>query len=376
MSESFFQTIIDQLPKTSLTTIRRLKQIGIKTYFDLISYYPIRYVNYPLYRSNQLLSIGQTITFQGKIVVVNQINTYKKLTIQKLIIQTGMVQCEAVWYNQPYVTKILKPNQLIFIAGEITRLQPIVTISVHDFQLTEKNNILIHVGRIIPFYSEKNHLSSHLVREKIYYLINHLPEIKDLLPDTIVQYNKLINRRSALKEIHFPSSEISLKQARNRLAFDELFLFQLKHYYLRSQWQKLPVRYQLINESHQQMLINRFIQSLPFKLTVSQNRAYQEIIDNMTETYPMNRFLQGEVGSGKTVVAAIAAYFAYINKLRTIFMAPTEILAEQHYQTMKKLYRSTPIKLRLITGSTKLKKKQLSNQRPLCPIPGIKSPRI
>lgn len=234
---------------------------------------------------------------------------------------------ELTYFNQPFLVKTLRSGISLSLAG-------------NEYEV---NGPLIHTGRLVPVYPETKGLSSKWLRRQIY---NQLKKpVNDWLPEEIKKQYGLIALQPALQKIHFPESAKDAAIAKKRLAFDEMLKLQLnalKH----KQAARSPKGYKLLID---RQAIDQILKQLPFTLTASQNLAVEEILTDLASGRPMNRLLTGEVGSGKTVVAAVALYAAYLNKLKAVLMAPTEILANQHYQTLKIL----PVKIGLVTKSVK-----------------------
>jgi len=347
---------IDNLPSTSLLTIQRLKKIGIKTFFDLLNYFPYRYENYSLISSIEKLQPGEKVTVKGKIIDKKQEFTKRGFKIQKFLLYDGSGKMEIVFYNQPYLIKTLTTDKSVSFAGTVELFGNKLIMTPNEWEI-ETN---IHTGRLVPIYPEKKGLSSRVIREKIFWLFSQLNknEIIDILPKEIISYNKLIDEFLAYSNIHFPKDKSLAKEAQKRLAFDELFIIQLSAALVRKEWEKEKVGHQFKIDKTITEKINTFINKLPFQLTSAQNRAVKEILDDLSKNKPMNRFLQGDVGSGKTVVAAIACYLAYLNGYQSLFMAPTEILAKQHFQTLSMLFKNYSLKIGLQTKSEKINKKK------------------
>lgn len=340
---------IDNLKRTSPITIKKLKKIGIKNYFDLINYFPFRYEDFSIISKISLLQEGEQVTIIGKIIEGRYQITKSGLKLQIFLIadDTGII--EIGFYNQPYLLKLFKKDQIVSIAGTVERYGKKITIKPFEFELEKPK---IHTGRIIPIYPEKNGLSSKLIREKIYYALNY--PIKEFLPEEIVKFNDLLDEYLSYKQIHFPDSKPLIEKAKQRLSFDELFLIQLSSNIIRKNWNKEKIANKLIFNEQINEKINNFINNLPFELTDDQKKVWNDILNDFKKTTPMNRLLQGDVGSGKTVVAALASYFIFLNNYQTLFMVPTEILAQQHYQSLKKLFSNTDIKIGLLTSNIKL----------------------
>ena len=355
---------IENLPATSSTTIKRLKSVGIITVWNLLNYFPFRYENYLVISPIAKVQSGETVSIKGKIIKVFNLTSKKGLKIQKLTLADESGKIDAVWYNQPYLLRILRIGSYVALAGEIKGFFNKISFEPKEYELLEKlNSPTVHTGRLVPIYPEKNGLSSRLLREKIFYLINHLGSrwdqdgIAEIFPAEIVKYNNLFGELNAYQSIHFPQNQVDAKKARERLAFDELFTIQLSAALIRKEWDKEQVKKSFKLEPSFKISLQNFSQNLPFQLTNAQNRSVKEIIGDLVKSRPMNRFLEGDVGSGKTVVAAIACYFSYLNGYQSLFMAPTEILASQHYQTLKETFTKLNLKIGLQTGSKKIIRK-------------------
>ena len=352
---------IENLPATSTITIRKLKSLGIDTYFDLLNYFPYRYENYSIISPINKLQPEEIVTISGKILEAKNQYTRTGLKIQKIIITDEAGKIEINWFNQPYLIRLFKVGGTISVAGIVKRFGSKISIEPKEYEIGEKR---IHTGRLVPIYSEKRGLSSRTIREKIFYVLHSVgndprvvPDVKqELLPPEIISFNNLVNEDDAYRQIHFPDNLNLANKARERLAFDELFNLQLANSLIKKQWQKEKVG-NIFKISNFKFLISNFIANLPFKLTSDQNKVIEEIVNDLKKITPMNRFLQGDVGSGKTVVAAVACYLSFLNGYQSLIMAPTEILANQHFETMKKLFVRNGLKpfpnTTLVTGSTK-----------------------
>ncbi|KKP52407.1 MAG: helicase protein [Candidatus Roizmanbacteria bacterium GW2011_GWA2_33_33] len=349
---------IQSLPSTSSITIKKLKRLGINTYFDLLNYFPSRYEDYSVISKIDKIQVGEIVTISGKIIEAKNQYTRSRITIQKVVItdDTGIV--EVNWFNQSYLIRVLKIGETISVAGLVKLFGSKLTIEPKEYEINDKK---IHTGRLVPVYSEKKGLSAKTIREKMFFVLNSIvgddPRVvPEFLPPKIISFNNLIDDQTAYQQIHFPDNLDMADKARERLAFDELFNLQLANNLIKKEWKKERVgnKFQLSIFNFQ---INQFIASLPFKLTGDQQKAIDEIITDLGNTTPMNRFLQGDVGSGKTVVATIACYLSFLNGYQSIIMAPTEILANQHFLTIKDLFlKLDTLRVGLITGSNKNKK--------------------
>lgn len=351
------KTAIESLPKTSVLTIRKLRSLDIKTYWDLINYFPFRYENYSLISAINKLQPGENITLKGKIIEAKNEYTRGRLTLQKLKLDDGTGEILATWFNQPYLINLFKNALYVSISGIVKTSKGKLVVEPKEFEtLDSLDQETIHTGRIVPIYPLKHGLSSRTLREKIYMVLNKSATgpVTEFLPLKIINQFDLLDESAAYQNIHFPQSTNLTDKARTRLSFDELFILSLSTYLTRKEWEKERVGHSFKIESNI-VKLNSFIRSLPFKLTNDQQKSVKVILKDLSSSRPMNRFLHGDVGSGKTVVAAIAAYAAYLNGFKTLFMAPTEILISQHYQTLQKLFKDSPLTIGLQTGAKKNK---------------------
>lgn len=352
----FLEQSIDKLPLTSSITIKRFKKIGIKNLFDLLNYFPFRYENYSLISSIASAQPGEKLTIKGKIIDRKQEITKRGIKLQKFLLYDGTGKIEIVFYNQPYLLKTLATDKDVSFAGMVEQFGNKIIMIASEWEI-ETN---IHTGRLIPIYPEKKGLSSRVIREKIFWLLSQIKndDLVEIYPTEIVSYNHLFTQFFAYQNIHFPKDKKLAKQARKRLAFDELFIIQLSAALVKKEWEKEKVGHRFVLYGKNLNRLNDFINNLPFKLTSAQQRVIKEILADLEKEKPMNRFLQGDVGSGKTVLASIACYLAYLNGFQSLFMAPTEILAKQHFQTLSSLFKDYPLKIGLQTKTEKINKKR------------------
>lgn len=347
------QLLITNLPSTSPITIRKFKSLDINTYFDLLNYFPYRYENYSIISPISKLQPEEIVTINGKILEAKNQYTRSGLKIQKVVLADETGKIEVNWFNQPYLIRLFKVGETISVAGQVKQFGSKLILEPKEYEISEKR---IHTGRLVPIYSEKKGLSSRTIRDKMFFVLHSVPDVKvgHLLPPEIISFNNLMNEDDAYRQIHFPDNLNLANKARERLGFDELFNLQLANNLIKKQWQEEKVRnkFQLSIFNSQ---MNQFIAGLPFRLTNDQNKVIKEIINDLKKATPMNRFLQGDVGSGKTVVAAVACYLSFLNGYQSLIMAPTEILANQHFQTIKNLFsRLATLRVSLKTSHSSL----------------------
>jgi len=365
--DKILEAKIESLPATRSTTISRFKSLGVKTLENLLNYFPRKYDDRSVIAPIFTLQVGERVSIIGTVDEVKNQYLRSKLTIQTANITDDTGSIQAVWFNQRYLSNAIKPDQKVALWGEIKLYRSKKTISPQEFEVIgDETKKLAHVGVIVPVYQETRGLSSKTIREKVLHLINLFketePQDAEFLPQAVLDTNGLISEKSAFIKIHKPDSAQDIKDARHRLAFDELFIIQLAAHLTRKHWEQEKVGNSLKVEPYKKE-VETLIKALPYVLTNSQKKSIDEIQSDIVKTKPMNRFLQGDVGSGKTVVAAIAAYVTFLNDYKTLVMAPTEILAQQHFITLSEMFKKADVKILLVTSSTKISnfKVQISN---------------
>ncbi len=332
-----------------LVYLKKLAKIEIKTIKDLLYHAPTRYIDYSLITTINTLQEGETVTLQGEITQITNQYIRKNLSLQKAILTDKTGSLEIVWFNQPYLCPSLLQKK-VNVSGKVTKFGHKLKMESPEYEVVKQNQP-VHTGYLVPVYPETKGLSSKWLRAKIAQI---LPEIKvnDPLPYQIRQENKLLELKTAFRLLHQPKNQHEVNLAQRRFAFEELFYQQLIAMLRRQEWQAKKLNQKLEIKKYLPK-ITQFVQKLPFKLTAAQKRAAKEILTDLAKETAMNRLLQGDVGCGKTVVAAIAIYACYLNQRRSILMAPTEILAMQHYQNLQKLFTSFNLKVALKTSSHK-----------------------
>lgn len=342
----------------------RLKKLGIATVGDLLYHLPFRYEDYSLISKINLLQAGKNITVVG--TLVNFENAYTKYgkQIQKAKIADETGEIEIVWYNQPYLRNILKQATKLAIAGEVGWFGHKLVFESPEYEfIKDETKPLIHSGRLVPIYPETAGVTSKWLRSRINSIFEKFcPDIKETLPEFLLNRFRLIDKKAALYSIHFPKNLKGKGDAKRRLSFNELVELQLASHLRRNDWLKLKVGHKFKILEYRSD-IRSFIAKLPFQLTVDQNKAIGDILTDLARDKPMNRLLEGDVGSGKTVVSAIAMYLAKLNGFQSALLTPTEILATQHYETIKSLLQPYNIKTILLTSSTKNKSRTLEKAR-------------
>lgn len=330
----------------------KLKKLNLVTIGDLIYHFPFRYDDFSNTTSALDAKIGEIVTLQGEIWSIQNIYSRSRKIITKAVFNDGTSPIELTWFNSSWLTKQIQTGDRLQVSGKISKYKNKLSIVAPKWEKqlpTLQVGTQIHTGRLVPIYPETEGLSSKWIRTKIDKLLPEvLNQLTDPLPDDVRK--DMLPLDLAIQQIHFPKSWEEAESARERLGFDELFFVTLATRKAIMEWKKKP----LIDPLKIKLSdISDFISKLPFQLTSAQQKVLKDIAGDLGENQPMNRLLQGEVGSGKTVVAAVAAYLVYKNNLKTLFMAPTEILALQHFETISKFLSPYKIKVGIYTGSKK-----------------------
>ncbi|MBI2028723.1 MAG: ATP-dependent DNA helicase RecG [Candidatus Levybacteria bacterium] len=334
---------------------RRLERLGVKIFEDLLYHIPSRYEDYSLISKIGQVQAGETVTVRGTVLEIKNEYTrgFKNLQKAKLSDDTGEINI--VWFNQPYLVRIIHANDNISISGKVNWFSNKLVLQSPEYELANES-FSLHTGRLVPIYPETKGVSSKWLRRQIYNVLKDSRQnLTEYLPDSIINNYDLLGVNEAIEQIHFPKTLENAEKAKKRLAFDEFFLMHLSSIQRRSTWRKTLVSnpYSISNYKKE---IEDFWKKLPFTLTNAQKRGVGEIFKDLAGKKPMNRLLEGDVGSGKTVVSAIAMFLNFLNGYQSVFMAPTEILAIQHYNTISKLLSPFGIKVQLFTSSSNFKK--------------------
>lgn len=347
------QTPVREASRAYKMYASRLEKLGIKNLGDFLFHIPFRYDDYSLVSKIGEVKIGETVTIKGTVEKIENQYTRKFKSLQRATIKDDSGYIDILWFNQPFLTRAMKKGDLISLSGKVDFDRNKFTMISPDYEIIF-NNETIHTGRLVPIYPETKGISSKWLRRQVYKILAEKEEIQEYLPENLLEENQLMNLNDALGKIHFPQNLKEAQKAKQRLAFEELFLLQLSTLSRKKEWERVSPGYQFSTTKFNNNIEN-FLNKLPFELTNAQARAVKEIFADLEAKKPMNRLLEGEVGSGKTVVSAIAMYLAFLNGFQSVLMAPTEILAEQHYKTISKMFSPFKLKIALVTGSHKYK---------------------
>ncbi|MCK5146579.1 ATP-dependent DNA helicase RecG [bacterium] len=334
-----------------------LEKAGIFTVADLLQHYPRRYLDRQRVKKIRQLQAGDDTTVVGKVLACGIERGRRSRFVVHLDDGSGsLLQC--IWFQGvAYLDKSFKTGQLVAFSGKITQYRGRQMVHPEYDRLGDDDSDTVHTRGIIPMYPSTETLSragldSRGFRRLLHYCVNHLEaDISDYMPDELLKKNKLCTLTESLRQIHFPESWDALEAARDRLKFDEIFAMQLALAVQRVSLARPETGYTFDNRGDNVKIL---LQSLAFDLTGAQNRVIGEIEADLVSGRPMNRLIQGDVGSGKTLVAIIAMLKAVENGFQAAMMAPTEILAEQHYLTLKDWLEPMGIKVVLLRGNQRV----------------------
>ena len=338
---------LTQIKGLGMKTCEKLDKLGIKDIKSLLTFYPFRYNI--IKRSNlKEVKNNEQITIDGIIESIPSIFYFKgKKDKMNFKLNTGFKTFNIVIFNRGFLKNKLTIGTEITVVGKIDKIKSIIVVSDLYFGKIDKE-------RIEPVYHTTFGLSNKQIRKYINSTVNLGYEIDDYIPTFISQKYHLLNKSEAIRHLHNPVDEIKLKQSIKRTKYEELFVYMLKMNYLK---QSKKIDHGLKRDISYDK-VEQFIDDLPFELTKDQIKSVEEIYKDLTEDMRMNRLLQGDVGSGKTIVAFITMYINYLGGYQSALMAPTEILAQQHYQNSKELFKKYNIDIALLTGKTKTKEKK------------------
>lgn len=328
---------------------QQLQRLGVHTIRDLLCFLPRRYDDYSHLVPINRLQFGEQVTIIARVHKAYVRETRGGAAVFKAVLTDGTGSVEVTWFNQAYLANEIKPGRQIVISGTVDEYLGRLCFTSPEWEPLRDE--LLHTNRIVPVYPLTEGLGAkalrRLMKRTVTYWARRLP---DHLPASVQHAEGLLDLESATLQAHFPSSQNLLKRARQRLAFDELFILQLALLRQRHEWRSEPAQPIQVQED----VLRAFVAGLPYELTSAQRRALEQIVNDLRSAQPMTRLLQGDVGSGKTVVATAAIALAASAGAQAALMAPTEILAEQHYRTIKRLLAETldsELEVRLLTGS-------------------------
>ncbi len=339
-------TPLSELGRLGKIASVRLNRLRLKTAGDLLYYFPFRYDDFSQSVSIKSLIENASVTIKARVELIANRRSFKsRKIITEALVSDDTGSLRLVWFNQPFLTKMLHPGETVFLSG-VVKTDMLGAELINPTFEKESAGVHYNTGRLVPIYSVTEHLSQKQIRALVQEVLPLANEVPDWLPEKIIEENDLVPLSSALLGIHFPDSKDHLKAATDRLKFDELFFVQLMAEQSRRRRQDEHAPMLSFHETE----VKEFVSRLPFTLTKTQKIAAWEILQDIAKPQPMNRLLSGDVGSGKTVVAALAMFNSGLNGFQSALMAPTEILATQHYHSLGKLLGNKAV-VALLTGS-------------------------
>ncbi|MDP3993806.1 MAG: ATP-dependent DNA helicase RecG [Candidatus Doudnabacteria bacterium] len=328
---------------------KALNHLGIRTIRDLLNHFPRAWEDLTQIQTISEIRPNEKINLKARVrKIADHSARFRRMHLTEGLIEDETGSVIAIWFNQPFIKNLLQEGKEYYFSGKAQFYKEKLQFMSPTFEAAKEDTI--HTAGIIPTYELTEGITQKQIR---YWLKSCLPLarlIEDYLPSSIREKLGLPNTSYAVSQIHFPSSKESLEKARRRLAFGELFLFQLALASFKQKIKSLSAPRILFDVA----LVKKFVASLPFRLTSSQRLAAWEILKDLAAPHPMNRLLEGEVGSGKTVVAGIAMLEAAKAGWQSVLLSPTEILAWQHYHTLQNLFEKSGLQIALLTGSRKI----------------------
>lgn len=340
-----------------------LGKLGMQTLGDMLYYYPRRYDDYSQLKTIKDLFYGEQVTVIGTIQSVHSRPIRGgKASIIEVIISDGTAGLRLSFFNQPWLANRFKPGDAISVSGRVDQYLGRLVMNSPDWESVEVENL--HTNRIVPIYPLTERITQKWLRNVMKQVVEYwAPRVADALPESTRSSARLMTLPEALEQVHFPDSQEKLKAARERLAFDEIFYLQMGVLRQKIDWKSVDARRFPVSDEW----LEARLKGLPFSLTNAQQNALKDIRADLDSGKPMNRLLQGDVGSGKTVVAALAAGMIATNGAQAAIMAPTSILAEQHYRNFTRLLTGEngilqEGQIRLLVGDTPEPEKEVIRQ--------------
>lgn len=328
-------------------------RIGIKTIQDLIEYYPRTYEVSTGFSKISEIEQGKAYMVRGKVCTDVVTRRAGRMIITTVTLRDESGEIIMTWFNQPYIKSQLKRGEEIVVKGKVSLKYNRLQFNSPKL-LTEKDLKYLEENTVLPIYALSKKLSQKMLRLTIAAAIELTSgEVEDFLPNELLEKYDLMNLEKAINQVHYPDGELTLEKARKRLIFDEFLLFQLGLMMLKEDQGKIKNQFEFIKHNGYENMLDE----LPYKLTNAQSRVMKEILKDLTGPYNMNRLIQGDVGSGKTIVSILGMMLAVENGYQSALMAPTEVLAKQHYKSLLEAFDRYDIKVGLLVGSMTKKQK-------------------
>ncbi len=341
------------LPRVGPRYAKTLDRLGIRTLADMIYHFPRRYDDYSELKPINRLRYEEEVTVIGTIQSIHTRNIRSgKSKLTEAVVSDGSAAIRVSWFNQPWISQRLKKGMQIVLSGKVDQYLGRLTLNSPEWEPMEQKHL--HTNRIVPVYPLTARITQRWLRNLMHKVVMYwAPRVVDPLPQSVLEGAEIVNLATALEQVHFPDSVEQLKAARHRLAFDEIFLLQLGVLQQKKAWQTRTAKTFTVSDEW----LNEQLGQLPFQLTDAQQKSLTDARTDLASGHPMNRLVQGDVGSGKTIVAAMATAMVCSAGAQTAIMAPTSILAEQHYKNFISVLAGeggllTANQIRLMVGAT------------------------
>jgi len=330
---------------------RLFEKMGVITILDLLLFFPREYQNWGNLRKIADIQIGEIVTFIGYVMAFKEIRPFKSKGVKhilKMAVSDGTSVVHIVWFNQSYNLKKYSVGEQLCITGKAR--EGLSKLQIEPYEISNvEDGTLPTAKKYVPVYPLTEGLDQKILRKLIAFVLDEININFETLPDPILRKYSFIPRSESLKLIHFPENERDVEKARNRLVYEELFSYQIA-YLLVKRRQEIQIKNIVYTSNYE--LIHKVKGIIPFDLTNSQKGVLHDIWKDMKSSSPMNRLLQGDVGSGKTIIVLFSLLLSYCSGYQSVLMVPTEVLANQHYKTFLKYFESININLFLLTSQT------------------------
>lgn len=347
---------VESIKGVGVETSKKLAKLGIVSIQDLLTNWPRRYDDYSQVQKISEIEPG-AVTIKARLESIKSRRVRRGMHLTEAVLRDDTSAVRVIWFNQPYREKSFKSDQDYYFSG------------LYDFSFNkyilqnptveEAKDFTKNTARIVPVYAQTKGLHSREIRTMIAEVIDLFKNLNETLPKSVINNNSFISYSDAARQLHFPDNQESLEKAKERIGFEEVFA-----YVLAGQLNKRQIEDEIaLPISFHKEAADEYVKALPFELTPAQKKSTWEILQDIDSSSPMNRLLEGDVGSGKTAVAAFAAFIAAKQGVQTAVMAPTELLARQHAKTLADLLEPLGIRIGLLTAAVKAKQKEvLKNQ--------------
>lgn len=333
-----------------------LNRMNIYTVGDLLEHYPRDYDEFKPIRPIESLTEGELVAVEGSLLARPQMKTAGRLKILTITLQDETGCILVTWFNMPFLRNQLKMGTRYILRGKIAKKNG--RLVLEQPKMYTKEEFYRQVGKLRPIYPLTAGITNHAITKALERCLKETENLREFLPPEIRKRQQLVEYKKALRQLHFPADKKEMREGRTRLVFDELFLYALALTYIKKNG-AVPSTY-VIEDKRE---VSEFMEKLPYSLTGAQTKVYREIMEDMTGGFVMNRLVQGDVGSGKTIVAVLALYQIVLNGGQGAFMVPTEVLARQHYRSLCDMLAERGVRIGLLTGSLTAKQKREGQEK-------------